>query len=98
SQIHTLSLHDALPIYIWSATPFFSLTPQIMYFSSSEGWFNIAIKSFNISYFLGCFSIGYCTFLKSKAYPSECNFIISNILSVIRSEEHTSELQSRENL
>src|SRR5690606_41465755 len=67
SEIYTLSLHDALPIFITQYTD--------KGWVRGQGIFNSYPPNFSTDY--------------SKAIDS---------LSVPRSEEHTSELQSRENL
>src|SRR5690606_40305253 len=89
---YTLSLHDALPIYVLPVV-FFGPTSMLAttYYQISQEPFQIAIRTiiFGIMivllnvYFIAILKMGYMGWFLSSG---------------IRSEEHTSELQSRENL
>src|SRR5207253_8172914 len=80
TEIYTLSLHDALPIYGRRATAFRIIIPQ----RNSNGIITIIISQFNH------FTMYIFHF---------CNYIASLwSYSLDRSEEHTSELQSRGHL
>src|SRR5690606_41056225 len=90
TQLYTLSLHDALPIYPY--TPLYKIEKKVKTARSSQ---SIKIISTNIYQF-------------NKEYNKFTKFILKQDPDIIltmesnkeweRSEEHTSELQSRENL
>src|SRR5690606_41874809 len=81
----TLSLHDALPIYFWRSI---RTTRNI----SVVDWFNVkACNFFNTSNSFRGSYVG-----EGRTGHNIANSIIAG--NVGRSEEHTSELQSRENL
>src|SRR5690606_41768390 len=89
SETYTLSLHDALPI--WAQT---TVNGGVFFnFFNSESYKLTAPSSFGSSGFFGSFPVvsGAVFGRFSVAFSAE-------FLSVKRSEEHTSELQSRENL
>src|SRR5690606_41323815 len=93
--IYTLSLHDALPIYIICIflTSFFSVHFSLAQsaFSSSSSDIQLQMERLSV---LG-------SVLYFAAHPDDENTkLISYLASErkVRSEEHTSELQSRENL
>src|SRR5690606_39344974 len=92
TEIDTLSLHDALPIsgtneVIYKAIAEVGIDWRALYakvyLASTESIKNFLLKT-------DCFS-----FLSIHAISKELQ---NGELQVIRSEEHTSELQSRENL
>src|SRR5690606_41287135 len=92
---YTLSLHDALPIlchYIFS-------TSLSLLDNNSFVLFGVAVKiSPNLRFFLACKSLKDFT-TSSIQYPRLCSCAPrTSRHKGIRSEEHTSELQSRENL
>src|SRR5207302_10206396 len=87
SDIYTLSLHDALPILRWNA--------------GTSLWINQFITAADVG--AGTFKTGTFTFPNTVIHSNLTIFsgtdpgdILPNIVG--RSEEHTSELQSRENL
>src|SRR5690606_41721616 len=91
SHIYTLSLHDALPIF-WSLV---------------SGQYNWRLINFAESIFGGTVSheVGFYKLPDNVSYvniasviPSRENKPINIASETMRSEEHTSELQSRENL
>src|SRR5690606_39887671 len=95
---HLLSLHDALPIYDDNfPSPVTNKTsPGNTEFSSTA---NAALtgKLEVQRVIFPCPALCYAIFLlKAPKYPFKA-FVISSFFS-LRSEEHTSELQSRENL
>src|SRR5204862_3251104 len=86
-HIYTLSLHDALPICQWR------LRPRIL-FRSQEG---LHAPPFNPPWFFGSFTFVPCSFFRDSwtlghASAGACS------REGRRSEEHTSELQSRRDL
>src|SRR5690606_39826307 len=84
SVIYALSLHDALPIFYSGIERFtFNLMPL------AEGLKLVAIA-------LGLFGVTELIF--SVREPVGSRVARPTLSSMIRSEEHTSELQSRENL
>src|SRR5690606_40381354 len=86
--IYTLSLHDALPISYWLPSTLFSppgLAPLVVPCTSLYTILFFA----NISFFISMLRL-IASSIRSCALVF-CSF-------PIRSEEHTSELQSRENL
>src|SRR5690606_39435350 len=78
SDISTLSLHDALPIYRLDINAYGTATPNLRI--SIAGVSLVA----NISV--------------ARTTPGVFSYTFNNVPAGIRSEEHTSELQSRENL
>src|SRR5690606_39777135 len=82
TQIYTLSLHDALPIFSGSSTP----SPTSA--SPTPNWPNWSRRPSS-------------TPPRSTGSPTTASPVTSTVtpkVSCTRSEEHTSELQSRENL
>src|SRR5690606_39951981 len=96
SHIYTLSLHDALPIFITA-----HLIRKVA-FNPAVVW--LIAMPLVIIYILGITMHGLFSaeFTPVKPYrivvalPEEASFLVERISR--RSEEHTSELQSRENL
>src|SRR5690606_41985521 len=91
TEIYTLSLHDALPI--------FSVLFYLLWTCKSSFLFCFVISS------SACLRACWVTFpesmrASSRTRASGCKTFKSTLVlsSLIRSEEHTSELQSRENL
>src|SRR5690606_41378987 len=90
SEISTLSLHDALPICVRTKKYFHSLGFTFMHFSANNR--KLKEKRYTLKFYIICALIGaivpipFLLFGSAKAAFHE------------RSEEHTSELQSRENL
>src|SRR5206468_10809718 len=84
--IFTLSLHDALPIYSYGLSRFPKQQVEITYLSRQE---SIYIGSFQKSWFSRRKKISY----RRRTLRRSCNF-----RNAYRSEEHTSELQSRSDL
>src|SRR5690606_41291676 len=83
SVFYTLSLHDALPIFIALAC-----------------WYTAGLAlplggSLVAALYVGVFEMGVAFVLWSQAMKKAVN---TSKISNLRSEEHTSELQSRENL
>src|SRR5690606_41889812 len=93
SEIYTLSLHDALPISFLESSAISSklFTMTILLLAGvapSPLWKSIPQESANLTWEI----LSYCFFKKSRASGDTPSGFLS------RSEEHTSELQSRENL
>src|SRR5690606_42015385 len=90
SELHTLSLHDALPIY-----RSYDTGDQNQKDSSVQHIFidNVVIVSYHY-HSQGCCSVCIAQTKNKIALCTRC----SNLGCDNRSEEHTSELQSRENL
>src|SRR5690606_41838538 len=88
SQIHTPSLHDALPIY--SAKP--SISPSTKYWAclAHDSVAPAKIRTLCFSFTMVSSSSGVILAIWAKV-------VMPSALRA-RSEEHTSELQSRENL
>src|SRR5690606_41330398 len=90
----TLSLHDALPI--WTACmPYLD---AISWFSSTSTTLNSTLSPY---FFSSSSRIGFCILQGPHHVAEKSNnigFIKSPVYFETRSEEHTSELQSRENL
>src|SRR5690606_40522414 len=95
--IYTLSLHDALPISadrnfreIASGSSATSFWYDMTYFAYSMGQNNPDYLNDEL----------YDTGISYSIFGSNSNSVINTLLNVVglRSEEHTSELQSRENL
>src|SRR5690606_41192505 len=90
SDIYTLSLHDALPICLLK--------------NFSNGTIDSSIVSLSFSWELNTQIIELCTRFISRnctvlqLFVNRLNLCSSFIVEAVRSEEHTSELQSRENL
>src|SRR5690606_41885746 len=80
TDIYTLSLHDALPI--WPRTPYFNYSTFIASPIVSEETVFVEDQEY--------------TFYLDEKYFLNNEYI--DIKQIRRSEEHTSELQSRENL
>src|SRR5690606_41834048 len=88
SVIHTLSLHDALPILEWKA----------VYVASAIVYTDVPEKIRGYIKQQKRWKKGY---IRSNFYVSSFFWQKNPVISLIfytRSEEHTSELQSRENL
>src|SRR5690606_41857132 len=86
-ETYTLSLHDALPICRWRWFPW-----RVMWLAdASKRW--VGGRCFA----KGLLPITVAKFLTSPGSTSQTR-LHSSRTSTIRSEEHTSELQSRENL
>ena len=83
TEIYTLSLHDALPIWGWEATDP-DLFPDTIW------------EDTKAIYLDDRYEIGVSEFLDEEAnLPVQANMIA---IMLVRSEEHTSELQSLTNL
>src|SRR5690606_40060592 len=93
TQIYTLSLHDALPI---------SLDYYLQNLTITENYSDLKSCELVIECTLENKEIKEAVFKKIEAVISPEALLTSNTsaipISVLRSEEHTSELQSRENL
>src|SRR5690606_40695841 len=85
-QLHPLSLHDALPI---CQSVF--VTPQI---ATSANAANAARRTTTLSRNLLKPMLGHLAIQRRAAEPE----LLGGLTQIPRSEEHTSELQSRENL
>src|SRR5699024_11550550 len=89
TQLYTLSLHDALPIYTYSENyRLFTNKSTASFTKSSSVW-----SSFSSIYFIHSikFSLTITPMVRSMADLEADNCVITSL----RSEEHTSELQSR---
>src|SRR5690606_40613355 len=89
TNIYTLSLHDALPIYKIRLS-YYVIVEDTAFLSKAN---QLSFRMNNL----------YNRFTKDDEWPLETtkiNFLDNEIIfhSIFRSEEHTSELQSRENL
>src|SRR5690606_41366441 len=96
SYIYTLSLHDALPILLLLDL---SITnPTLTCSSSLKTALIVVLEPFN-SIELGLIikPILFAKQLINIVFSFKLNLVLNSI-SIVRSEEHTSELQSRENL
>src|SRR5690606_39866732 len=87
TAIYPVSLHDALPIYHSGACIYSSFAPILVKWT----WLKSAICSSLFSLLIVLDPLPF-------ARPSGLSLQLSSSLVPIRSEEHTSELQSRENL
>src|SRR5690606_41667436 len=76
TEIYTLSLHDALPIFILSDEAYQDMDAAEQ--ANTYGFFRIEIAD--------------------SAGNTSKNIVVGGYFTQFRSEEHTSELQSRENL
>src|SRR5690606_41690402 len=83
AQIYTLSLHDALPISALGADP-----------QNGETW-EWQVRTWGVNATASPYSAS-ATFTMSEAPSVTIEFPVAGV--PLRSEEHTSELQSRENL
>src|SRR5690606_40693988 len=97
TQPHTLSLHDALPIY-FVATAKIRLRPNEKDLAEKAGF--VVVGEDYSQLFIrrdnGVFHLYYGSCMKSYAGNEESTRLLTDLSD--RSEEHTSELQSRENI
>src|SRR5690606_42118723 len=90
-----LSLHDALPILVWPSLKVRSAS-RIMVFSSNHVGFSVEQSVDSADRYVADRGHQFAGFL---AHPqTQVRQVQRRYVDVLRSEEHTSELQSRETL
>src|SRR5690606_40025544 len=94
TQIYTLSLHDALPIYI----PVIAITGSNGKTTTKELVTTALSTTFSVHATRGNLNNHIGVPLTLLSVPDGTELIICEMGANHRSEEHTSELQSRENL
>src|SRR5690606_39773277 len=89
---YTLSLHDALPIY-----PYTAGRASLIGLCAHPG-LDYARSQYQMPDIFSCLSSPYTSRQRQDQLMSQSLMSARAFPSVLRSEEHTSELQSRENL
>src|SRR5690606_41899865 len=95
TESRTLSLHDALPICSQKA---FMLPPGLAFVGVSEKAWRLAARSDLPKFYLNFAAEKKASVKNQSAFTSAVSLMGGLDESLRRSEEHTSELQSRENL